>query len=448
MRWKSLAPQQLLSLHFAGVILAGTLLLSLPIATESRRALPLIDAFFTSTSAVCVTGLIVIDTPNVLSTFGEVVLMLLIQAGGLGYMTIATLIAVVLGKRITLQERTTLQEALNLYTREGLLHFAMNVVRMTALVELTAAALLAARWAPEFGLGRAAYLGLFHAVSAFNNAGFSLFSDNLAGFRGDLAVNLVITTLIICGGLGFLVLSEVGHLKRRGSALSAHAKLTLAITAILIVFGTASIYLLEHGNQATLGRLGAGEAWLAAYFQAVTPRTAGFNTINIGAMTPPALALLIALMFIGASPGGTGGGIKTTTFGVAMAALWASARGRGDPLIFKRRLAADLVARAFAVSLAALLALGAITWLLLVVERRDFLQTVFESTSAFGTVGLSMGVPGSVLSLVGSFSVAGKLLLALLMYFGRVGPLTIAVALARGRPPARIRYTEAKILIG
>jgi len=212
---RPLSPPQLLALHIGGLIVVGTLLLALPPAAAPGRHITVLDALFTSTSAVCVTGLIVVDTAKDYSLFGQIVVMLLIQAGGLGYMTISTLIAVALGKRVTLQERMTLQEALNIYTREGLLRFAGTVFKFTLVLEFAGAAILAVRWAPEFGLARASYFGLFHAVSAFNNAGFSLFSDNLTGYRGDLTVNLVITTLIICGGLGFLVLSEVARRKRR-----------------------------------------------------------------------------------------------------------------------------------------------------------------------------------------------------------------------------------------
>ncbi|MBE3073026.1 MAG: Trk family potassium uptake protein [Acidobacteria bacterium] len=442
-----LAPPQLLALHIAGLIVAGTILLALPMAAEPGRHVSVVDAFFTSTSAVCVTGLVVVDTPTGFSLFGEIVVMLLIQAGGLGYMTISTLIAVALGKRVTLQERLTLQEALNIYTREGLLRFAGLVLRFTLVLELTGAAILAVRWTPDFGVVRASYLGLFHAVSAFNNAGFSLFSDNLVRYRGDLTVNLVITTLIICGGLGFLVLSEVFRLRRR-AALSVHTKFVLAVTAALVVGGTLAIFLLERGNPRSLGPLGAGEALLASYFQSVTPRTAGFNTLDIGALTPPTLFLIILLMFIGASPGGTGGGIKTTTFGITMVALWTTVRGKSEPVVFRRRLAPDLVAKAFFISLIAFLAVNLIGWLVLFAERSEFLATIFETTSAFGTVGLSMGRSGSALSLSGHFTAAGKLLEAGMMYLGRVGPLTLAVALAGGVARVHLRHPEAKVLIG
>ena len=448
MRRKPLAPQQLLALHIVGLITAGTLLLLLPIsAAAPGRPLSFVNALFTSTSAVCVTGLIVVDPAKELSRFGQVVVMLLIQAGGLGYMTISTLVAVALGRRVTVQERLTLQEALNIHTREGLLRFTGTVFKMTLALELVGALILAIRWAAELGPAQAAFSGLFHAVSAFNNAGFSLFSDNLVGYRGDLTVNLVITTLIICGGLGFLVLSELGRIRQR-MALSVHTKFVLVITAVLLVGGTIGFFALECRNPRSLGSLGAGEALLASYFQSVTPRTAGFNTLDIGALSSPTLFLLIALMFIGASPGGTGGGVKTTTFGVTMIALWATVRGKGDPVLFRHRLAPDLVARAFFITLTAFLVLNLISWLVLLVEGRDLMATVFETTSAFGTVGLSVGQKGSLLSLSGHFSNSGKLLIALMMYLGRVGPLTLAVALAKGRPPARLRYSEAKVLVG
>jgi trk system potassium uptake protein TrkH len=446
-RRQPLSPPQLLALHLAGLIAAGTLVLSLPLAAAPGRDVSIVDALFTSTSAVCVTGLIVVDTPKDFSVAGQLVILLLIQAGGLGYMTISTLIAVALGRRVTLQERLTLQEALNIHTREGLLRFAASVFRLTLAFELAGAAILAARWAPDMGLARAAYAGLFHAVSAFNNAGFALFSDNLMGFRGDLTVNLVITTLIICGGLGFLVLSELVRV-RRGVVLSVHTKFVLAMTALLVAGGTLAIFLLERQNPRSLGPLGAGEALLASYFQSVTPRTAGFNTLALGALTAPTLFLITLLMFIGASPGGTGGGIKTTTFGITMAALWSTVRGRSEPVVFGRRLAPDLVAKAFFISLIAFLAVNLISWAVLYAERKDFLSTVFETTSAFGTVGLSMAPAGSVVSLSGSFSAAGKLLEAGMMYLGRVGPLTLAVALAGRAARVRLHYPEAKVLIG
>jgi len=299
------------------------------------------------------------------------------------------------------------------------------------------------------GWARGLWFGLFHSVSAFNNAGFSLFSDNLMGYRGDLTINLVITTLIIAGGLGFFVLSGLLRLRSRTAVgMSVHTKLVLSVTALLIAGGTLAILALEWGNPKTLAPLGFGEKLLAAYFQAVTPRTAGFNTLSIGDMTAPALFLTICLMFIGASPGGTGGGVKTTTFGVIVAALWSTVRGQRDTNVFRRRLSPDLVRRAFALSMLAAIGLLLTTGLLLLTEHQGLLHTSYEAVSAFGTVGLSMGVPGSPLSLSGFFGAGGKWVIMFLMFMGRVGPLTLAVALAGASAPARVRYPEGKVLIG
>lgn len=441
-------------MSFGGLIAAGTLLLSLPVASEPGHHITPVDALFTATSAVCVTGLIVVDTPKAFSTFGQVVVLLLIQFGGLGYMTLSTVTAALLGRRPSLQERLTLQEAFNIDTLEGIVRFARSVAATALAFEAIGAILLAARFAWDYPLGRAAYLGAFHAVSAFNNAGFSLFSDNLMSYRGDLTVNLVVPLLILSGGLGFLVLREVrdwlgsGDIVRSFSKISTHSRLVLVLTAALVTSATLLLLLLEGGNPRTLGGLSPGEAVGAAWFQAVTPRTAGFNTVDIGAMTPAALFLLMVLMFIGAAPGSTGGGVKVTTFGVTVAALWATLRGRRDPIVFGRRIPAETVGRAFLVSLIAFLLLNLTAGVLLVTEHRDLLPTLFETTSAFGTVGLSMGQAGSPLSLAGHFSVAGRLLLTAMMFVGRVGPLTLAFAVV-GRPAeVRVRYPEAKVSIG
>jgi trk system potassium uptake protein TrkH len=437
-----------LAVSIGGLILAGGLLLWLPISAAPGRATPLVDALFTATSAVCVTGLIVQDTPLHFSMFGQVVIMLLIQAGGLGYMTISTVLAAALGRSVTLQERLTLQEGLNVQGLDGLLRFALAVLKLTLFFELTGATILALRWAPDLGLLRAFWFGLFHAVSAFNNAGFSLWSDNLMRWRGDLAVNLVITLLIIGGGLGFFVLTELLQ-RHRKVRLSVHTRLVLVATGLLLFAGTIGIYVLEAGNPRTLANLPWNEQWLAAWFQSVTPRTAGFNTIDYGAMTPPALFLTMALMFIGASPGSTGGGVKTTTFSITIAALWATVRGETEPHIFGRRLGPDLVARAFFVSLIAFLVLNGIAGVVLITEQRDLLRTLFETTSAFGTVGLSMGENGAPVSLSAFFSPAGKILMMLMMFIGRLGPLTLAFAVARrASVHPRLRYPEGKVLIG
>ena len=349
-------------------------------------------------------------------------------------MTLSTVLVAALGRKLSFQERSTLQEALNIDSREGLVRFAATVFRVALAMELAGALILTLRFWPEFGLGRAAYLGLFHAVSAFNNAGFALWSDNLTRYRGDVVVNMVITWLIIFGGLGFFVIRELAA-RKRFTKWSLHTKLAVVITGVLLVCGTGLILVFEWSNPRTLASLPLGEKLLAAWFQSVSPRTAGFNTIDIGAMTAPALFLTMALMFIGASPGSTGGGVKTTTFGITVFAMMSTVRGADDTVAFGRRIARETIARAFFISLMAFLALNLVAGLLLLTQGRDLLSTLFETTSAFGTVGLSMGSPGSVVSLAGLFTEFGKWLLVGMMFLGRVGPLTVAVALAGRRAP-------------
>lgn len=424
-------------------------MLSLPFAHAAGRSVSMLDAFFTAVSAVCVTGLTAVDTPTAFSPFGQVVVLLLIQAGGLGYMTVSTVLVAALGRTVTLQERITLQEALNAQDMEGLVRFAGTVLKLTLAFELTGALILALWWWSTLGAGTAAWFGLFHAVSAFNNAGFSLWSSNLMAWRGDVVVNLVITSLVIAGGLGFFVWAELLSRHRRAVRLSVHTRLVLVATLALLAGGTALLLVLEWSNPLTMGSLPLGEKVLAAYFQSVTTRTAGFNTIDIGAMTAPSLFVMMGLMFIGASPGSTGGGVKTSTFSITLAALWATVRGEDETVLFKRRLAPELVAKAFFVSLIAFVAMNAVAWLLLLTESRDLLKTLFETTSAFGTVGLSMGESGAPVSLSAFFSPAGKLLIMLMMFAGRMGPLSLAIAVARrSAAQAKIGYPDGKILVG
>jgi trk system potassium uptake protein len=447
-RRRLFSPPRVLALTIVGLILAGALLLWLPFSAAPGRSTSFLDAIFTATSAVCVTGLIVHDTPVHFSWFGQAIILLLIQAGGLGYMTISTVLAAALGRSVSLQERLTLQEGLNVQGLDGLLRFALTVLKLTLLFELGGAAILTARWWGELGPGRALWHGLFHSVSAFNNAGFALWSDSLMQWRGDVTVNMVVTLLIIAGGLGFFVMAELFQ-RQRKARLSVHTRLVLVSTSVLLVVGTIGIYMLEAGNPGTLAGLPWHERWLAAWFQSVTPRTAGFNTIDYGQMTAPALFLTMALMFIGASPGSTGGGVKTTTFSITVAALWATVRGDSEPHIFGRRLNAELVARAFFVSLIAFLALNAVAGVVLLTEQRDLMRTLFETTSAFGTVGLSMTENGAPVSLSAFFTPPGKMLIVFMMFLGRLGPLTLAFAVARrASMEPKLRYPEGKVLIG
>ncbi len=440
-----LSPPQILFLGFLSFILGGALLLMLPMSTT--KSISFVDAVFTSTSAVCVTGLVVLDTPVDLTFFGQVIIMLLIQLGGLGYMTSATIISLMIGKRIGLGERLIMKEALNVLSMEGVVKFTKAVLATVLIFEMSGTLLLTIRFAFEYPLDRAFFLGLFHSVSAFNNAGFSLFSDNLVRYRGDIVINLVITTLIICGGIGFIVISDVFMFaQKKVKRLSMHTKLVLSTTGILLVVGTVLVFLFEFDNPKTLANAPFLEQLLASYFASVTPRTAGFNTIDYSLFGFETLFLTIILMFIGASPGSTGGGIKTTTFAIILASLWAMLRGLTDTVMFKRRISHETTAKALLmVSLAAVLVIVA-TFLIMRTQGTPFLPAIFEVTSAFGTVGLSVG-DGGVRSLSALYTPFGKYLISLVMFAGRLGPLTLAVAIIVQKE-AHFRYPEGKVIIG
>ncbi len=427
---------------FASLILVGAVVLSLPVASKDGMALPFLDALFTSTSAVCVTGLVVVDTHDQFSLFGQLVILCLIQAGGLGIMTVSTLIFLVLGRRVTLRNRLLIQEAMNQLTLEGMVRLIRKVIIVTAVVEGAGAVLLATRWSFDMSILKAVYYGVFHAVSGFCNAGFDLFGGfrSLTGYQGDVWINLVMTSLIITGGLGFSVVSEImAH--RRGCRFSLHARVVLYTSAILIAVGTVVILLVEMDNPATLKPLGPLGKALGAYFQAVTPRTAGFSTLSIANFRGATQLFLIVLMFIGASPGSTGGGIKTATFATLLLAVRSVVRGREDVEIFERRIPHRVVYRALAVSMISLALVIVVTMALSVVRRDGLLPVLFEATSAFGTVGLSMGMTPSL-------SALGRVLIILTMFAGRVGPLTVATAIAQRQHANAVRYPEERVMVG
>ncbi|OGW42024.1 MAG: hypothetical protein A2132_07590 [Nitrospirae bacterium RBG_16_43_11] len=447
--FKNWTPSQILAGGFFALILVGTLFLTLPLSASNGVSIGLVDAFFTSVSSVCVTGLIVKDTPLDFSLFGQIVIMLLVQIGGLGYMTSATVIYLLVGKRIGLAERLIMRENLNVLSMEGLVRFTKGVLFITLVIEGIAALLLAVRFSRDFSYLKALYLGIFHSVTSFNNAGFSLFSDNLIGYRGDFAVNVIIMANIILGGIGFIIFSDLyRYSKREIQNLSLHTKITLTATVLLIFMGAILLFTFENsGSAATMQGLSLTDRILVSLFHSVSARTAGFNTVNVADMANDSLFLLIVLMVIGASPGSTGGGIKTTTFAIMMVALWTSVRGRQDTTVFRRRIPIELVAKAFLLTTMVTIIIITSTTLLLLTENRSFIQTLFEVASAFGTVGLSTG-DGGILSLSGIFSTTGKIIISLTMYAGRLGPLLLSIMIVKGAYPQRYRYPEGRILIG
>ncbi len=442
---KALNPAQILIIGFLSFILIGTGLLMLPMSTVNGITPE--DALFTSTSAVCVTGLIVKDTPNDFTLFGKIVILLLIQTGGLGYMTSATIISLLIGKRIGISERIIMQEALNVLTMEGIVKFTKAILLMTLLIESAGALVLTIRFLPEYQLSDAIFLGIFHAVSAFNNAGFSLFPDNLVRYRADLTVNLVISFLIIAGGIGFIVISDVlSYWRRKVFRVSLHTKTVLVTTSALIVSGALLFFLFEYSNESSISGLPLQEQALTSWFSSVTARTAGFNTVDYSLLRFDTLFIAMLLMFIGASPGSTGGGIKTTAFAIVIASLCSIMQGARDTVLFRKRISATTTAKAFlSIAFAALL-IVAVTVVILRLEDTKYLPAVFEVTSAFGTVGLSVG-DGGVRSLSALFTPMGKILISFTMFAGRLGPLTLAIAVAR-KSEKRFRYPEGKVIIG
>jgi trk system potassium uptake protein TrkH len=441
--------KQIVLMAFLGMILIGVLLLMLPFATKGP-GIRFIDALFTMTSAVCVTGLIVRDTPQDFTLFGQLVILLGIQLGGLGYSATATLLLLALGRRIGLKERMMMMEVLSTLSMEGLVRFVKVIVAITFIVESIGALILTVRFSFDMDPLRALYFGIFHAVSAFNNAGFSLFSENfnLTAYRTDLTVNLTISTLIVLGGIGFLVYRDIlDNIRGIRFRISTHTKLAVLVSVLLIVGGTLGIWAFEVQNEKTLAAMPFSDQVLAAYFHSISARTAGFNTIDMSLVATPTLYFLILLMIVGASPGGTGGGIKTTTFGIICASIWGTLKGRADVMMFHRRIPQELVMKSYVLSALALGLVTGFTMLLSYSENQPFLRLMFEVASAAGTVGLSTG-NGGVLSLSALFSDFGKSIIIATMFLGRVGPLAIGLFVVKTHEDLRYRYAQARVVLG
>lgn len=435
------SPSQLIALTFVGLILAGALLLMLPIASTDGSSLSFVDALFTATSASCVTGLVVVDTGTYFSVFGQLVVIALIQLGGLGLVLFATLFSVVMRKKIDLQSRLNIQASLNQDELDGVVRMSIRIAKYTVAIEAFFGTVLALRFFPEYGL-KGIYFGYWHAVSAFCNAGFDLFGhyQSLTAYVGDPVVNLSICLCIILGGLGFAVMRDVLK-KKQFHTLKLHSKLVLTATAALIVVGTVVIALLEWHNPGTLGNLSGSDAFWASFMQSVSPRTAGFNTIDMNSLRVPTMIFIILLMFIGASPASTGGGIKTTTFALILLNISQVVRGRSECEIFGRRVGDDTIFQAFAITSMSLLWVTFATLAVTCLEDTSFLYALFEVVSAFATVGLSTGLSQHICT-------ASKIILILSMYAGRVGFMTFALALTAQKPEKHIHYPKENIIIG
>jgi trk system potassium uptake protein TrkH len=442
---KALKPAQIMVLSFAGVILIGALILMLPISSQSREVTPFINAIFTATSAVCVTGLVVVDTGTYWSVFGKTVIIILIQIGGLGFMTMTTTIAIILGKKIGLKNRLVMQEALGQFSIAGVIRLTKYVIIATFSIELVGALLLSTRFIPIFGWKNGIYYSIFHSISAFCNAGFDLMGNyaSLTAFATDPIVSGTIMTLIVIGGLGFVVLAELTTFKTF-QKLSVHTKLVLLTTSTLIIGAAVMIFILEFNNPNTIGNFTLGEKVLASTFQSITPRTAGYNTLDLNALTMPTRFITMILMFIGGSPGSTAGGLKTTTFAIMLLSIIAMFKGSEEINFAHRRISKEAVTRSLGIVFISTIWIVTMSLLLTVFEPNQSLEMImFESLSAFGTVGLSLG-------LTPTLSIMGKVILAIMMFFGRLGPLTIVLALSNKASNSGrdlLRYPEGKIMV-
>lgn len=424
--------------------MAGTLLLRLPLAHAEAGKIGWLEALFTATSAVCVTGLVVVDTGSDFSAFGQAVVLLLIQAGGLGILTAGTLLALITRRRLGFRQRLTLQAQLSALQVGGVVRIVRAMLLLVVGAELVGALLLYVRMAAYEGWSQGAWQAVFHSVSAFNNAGFSLYADSLTRYVADPLVNAVVMALVVVGGLGFVVVVNLlaRYRQTERTPVSLHTKLALTATAVLIAAATVLILALEWTNPLTLGALPWPVRPLAALFQAVTPRTAGFNTLDYSVMGEAALIITMLLMFIGGNPGSTAGGIKTVTFFVLVGSAWSLSRGRGELQLFGRRIPLEIAVRAGVIALISFMIVTAgLTLLAITDPELGMLRLIFETFSAFGTVGLSMGVTPDL-------SAGGKLVIIALMFVGRLGPLTLALALVERPPEKRLERPVEDVVVG
>ena len=435
---------RLIASGFALIILVGALLLTMPVSNRSGQG-NFLNSLFTATSATCVTGLVVADTYQNWTTFGQVIILCLIQVGGLGFLTLGAFISVLLKKRIGLQQREQLHESVNTLEIAGVVRLVKKIVVGTVIIELTGAILLAFRFIPRFGVARGIYFSVFHAVSAFCNGGFDLMGVNeeyssLVAFEGDVVVNLVIVTLILVGGIGFIVWDDVMRNKWRFHKYLLHSKIVIATTLILTVVGT--ILFLFTENQASFAGMSPLEKLLGALFSSVTPRTAGFNTVDTAALSNAGKMITIVMMFIGGSPGSTAGGVKTTSIVVLLFYAGAMVLNREDINLFGRRLTEDVVKKANAVVIINFsLAMIAAVIIMTLQPLLNFEDVIFEVLSAIGTVGMTTGVTRSMCAV-------SRIVLIVLMYCGRLGSLSFALIFAQKKTSASVRQPQEKIIVG
>ncbi|BBA51954.1 TrkH family potassium uptake protein [uncultured Fusobacterium sp.] len=440
--FKKLSPSRKLILGFLFAILLGTFILMMPFSLREGEKLNFLSSLFTIVSAVCVTGLTVVDVSKVFSPAGDLVIIFFIQLGGLGVMTFSSILFLAMGKRMTFYERELLKEERNADSSGEISSFIKKLLLTVFVIESIGAIILTWEFAKEMPINKAVFYGIFHSISAFCNAGFALFSNNLEAYKANPIINLTIGYLITLGGIGFAVITSVIMVIRRGiDRFNLTSKVAIIISVILTFGGMILFFILEYSNPATLGDLNFIQKILASYFQSVTLRTAGFNTIPLGELRNSTIFMCCILMFIGASPGSTGGGIKTTTFGVILFYVIGIVKKKENVEIFNRRLDWEIMNRALAILVLALTYVSAVIMLMLIAESFSPEEIVFEVISAFGTVGLTLGITPDLTT----FS---KLLLIFTMFVGRLGPMTFALAIGETKKKALSKYPKENILVG
>lgn len=442
---KRISKVQVIALGFLIIIILGTLLLMLPVSSRDGNATSFLDALFTATSASCVTGLVVVDTYTHWSVFGQIVIICLIQVGGLGFISIGLIIALLLGRRVSLRHRGLMQESVNTLQIGGIVRLTKKMIVGTLIFEGIGALILSIRFAFIMSPARAVFYGIFHSVSAFCNAGFDLLGcygeyNSLCGFEGDWTINLTISALIITGGLGFVVWDDISKNKLNIKRYRLHSKIVLAVTASLLVAGTILFLIFEWNN--TMAGMNAPTRFLAAFFSSVTPRTAGMNSIDTGALTPASKLLTMILMFIGGSPGSTSGGAKTTTLFVMVAYLWTTMCGKYGIDVFGRRLKEDVVRKAaLVIGFNMLLFITGAMVIFAQQPELGFSDVLFEVISGISTVGMTTGITRSL-------GTVSRIVIILLMYCGRIGSLSFALSFSENKRVVPLQQPEEEINIG
>lgn len=440
--WKNLSHSRKLILGFLIAIIIGTILLKMPFSLQENKNITFLDSLFTVVSAICVTGLTVLDISQTFSPIGLGIILFFIQLGGLGVMTFSTMLLIIVGNKMTYSTRELLKEERNSENNGGIVSFIRKLLLTVFLIEFSGAIILAYEFKRIMPFEKAIYYGVFHSISAFCNAGFSLFSDNLEGFVQDSLFNLTIAYLIILGGMGFSVISSFVLVIRKGeNRLNLTSKLSLTMGIALTLIGTILFFLFEYNNISTIGNMDIFDKIVASFFQSVTLRTAGFNTVSLLNIRPATIFISYVLMFIGASPGSTGGGVKTTTFAILIFYVIGVLRKKEYIEMFNRRIDWEIMNKALAIIVIALAYIATIITIILAIEDLPLEKVIYEAISAFGTVGLSMG-------LTTKLGFVSRVIIIITMFIGRLGPLTIALAFTEDKKKTSLKFPKEDILVG